>query len=128
LKQTRMILQTNLQHAQEQLKESEAREQRAHEARSEAADELPQLMAKFKSEREAIRAELTKVGVPSDLLLHLLNLNTTSNIALLTSMYMFLSSTTGRLKSTRLIWKMHLLNSRKWIHDWPSKQRSLGYN
>ena len=128
LKQTRMILQTNLEHAQEQLKESEARERRAHEARSEAADELPQLMAKFKSEREAIRAELTKVGVPSDLLLHLLNLNTTSNIALLTSMYMFLSSTTGRLKSTRLIWKMHLLNSRKWIHDWPSKQRSLGYN
>ncbi|KAK1740178.1 WD40 repeat domain-containing protein [Skeletonema marinoi] len=61
LKQTRMILQTNLEHAQEQLKESEARERRAHEARSEAADELPKLMAKFKSEREAIRAELTKL-------------------------------------------------------------------
>eukprot|EP00984_Skeletonema_dohrnii_P016426 scaffold7310_cov154-Skeletonema_dohrnii-CCMP3373.AAC.2 len=61
LKQTRMILQTKLQHAQEQLKESEARERRAHEARSKAADELPKLMAKFKSEREAIRAELTKL-------------------------------------------------------------------
>jgi len=71
LKQTRMILQTNLEHAQEQLKESEARERRAHEARSKAANELPKLMAKFKSERDAIRAELTKVGVPSDLLLNL---------------------------------------------------------
>ena len=64
LKQTRMILQTNLEHAQEQLKESEARERRAHKARSKAANELPKLMAKFKSERDAIRAELTKVGVP----------------------------------------------------------------
>lgn len=63
LKQTRMILQTKLEHSQEQLKESEAREQKAHEAKSEAVDEVSKLMTKFKSEREAIRAEMTKVGV-----------------------------------------------------------------
>ena len=63
MKQTRMILQTKLEHAYEQLKESEAREQMAIEAKREAADELLKLMAKFKSEREAIRAEMTKVYV-----------------------------------------------------------------
>ena len=63
LKQTRTILQTKLEHASEHLKEAEAREQIAHEAKREAADELPKLMAKFKSEREAIRAEMTKVRV-----------------------------------------------------------------
>ena len=67
LKQARMILQTKLEHALEQLKESEAREQMAIEAKSKAADELPKLMAKFKSEREAIRAEMTKVGVYSQM-------------------------------------------------------------
>ena len=63
LKQARMILQTKLDHALEQLKESEAREQSAIEAKSKAADEVPKLMAEFKSEREAMRAEMTKVGV-----------------------------------------------------------------
>lgn len=63
LKQVRMILQTKLEHALEQLKESEAREQMAIEAKSKAADEVPKLMAQFKAEREAIRAEMTKVGV-----------------------------------------------------------------
>jgi len=61
LKQTRMMLQTKLEHAHEQLKESEAREQKAHEAKSKAVDELPKLMTKFKSERDAIRTEMTKL-------------------------------------------------------------------
>lgn len=63
LKQARMILQTKLEHALEQLKESEAREQLAIEAKSKAADEVPKLMAQCKAEHEAIRAEMTKVGV-----------------------------------------------------------------
>lgn len=63
LKQTKMILHTKLEHAHERLKESEAREQKAHEAKSEAADEVTELMTKFKSEREGIREEMTKVGV-----------------------------------------------------------------
>jgi len=61
LKQRTMILQTKLQHAHEHMKELEAREQQALEAKREEADELPKLMEKFKSERETIRAEMTKV-------------------------------------------------------------------
>ena len=67
LKQARMILQTKLEHALEQLKESEEREQLAIEAKSKAADEVPKLMAKLKSERDATRAEMTKVGVYSQM-------------------------------------------------------------
>lgn len=63
LKQTRMMLQTKIEHAEEQLRESEAREQKAHEAKSEAVDEVSKLMTKFKSEREELRAEMTKVGM-----------------------------------------------------------------
>lgn len=63
LKQTRMMLQTKLEHAEEQWRESEAREQKAHEAKSEAVDEVSKLMTKFKSEREAIRAEMSKVAM-----------------------------------------------------------------
>jgi hypothetical protein len=70
LRQTTMILQTKLQHAHEHLKESEAREQQAQEAKREASDELPKLMAKFKSEREAICAEMTKVCMILSLLLY----------------------------------------------------------
>ena len=65
LKQTNMILQTKLDHAYEELKESESREKEALKARREAMDEIPKLMVKFKSERDAIRDETMKVSFNS---------------------------------------------------------------
>jgi len=61
LKQATMLLQTKLEHAQQQLMDSEAREKQAQDAKREATDALPKLLTKFQSERDLIRSELTKV-------------------------------------------------------------------